>query len=469
MNGVQLAVDVDKITYEQEQTELTKFILNERFFKPWLSSGDFNNLNNLNKEAALEIFITSTCNQSCQYCYLYNNPGIYPIEFNKKDTILNNLQILCDWIVFRRFYIPKVELFSGEIWHSNYGLEVLEILYQSLSQIQWTHYLVIPSNCSFVRDELQLAKIQRYINKFSKIGVSLSFSISVDGMIIENKMRPLNDSSIQKTEEFYERLFLFAQHNTYYFHPMVASNSAAYWIENAKWWMKMCEKYDMDFDTVMMMLEVRNNDWTDESIKQYCDFLDFLIEDYKTRRCGGNNEEFLKQLLGLKNGNLSGYIPFGLTKADTFAGCTASNNLTVRLGDMAICPCHRTAYNKLLYGWFKIENNKIVDIIGNNPQMAIRCLMTNNTYGTLNCDVCSYRDICLKGCFGSQFENTGDAFYPVEGVCHFFKQKYHFLVTKYCDMGLQELLNSYTPYFLHYPTVQEYKKIIRGILNNESI
>jgi hypothetical protein len=28
-----------------------------------------------------------------------------------------------------KFFIPQVELFSGEIWHSSYGLEILEILY----------------------------------------------------------------------------------------------------------------------------------------------------------------------------------------------------------------------------------------------------------------------------------------------------------------------------------------------------
>ena len=135
----------------------------------------------------------------------------------------------------------------------------------------------------------------------------------------------------------------------------------------------MCDKYDMSFDITLMMLEVRNDNWTDENIKDYCDFLAYLIEEYKTRKCNDDNNTFFKRLFGfLPDGDLEGYIPYALPRTDTFAGCTVSNNLTVRLGDMAICPCHRTAYNKLLYGWFKIENNKIVDIIGNNPQMAMR-------------------------------------------------------------------------------------------------
>ena len=58
--------------------------------------------------------------------------------------------------------------------------------------------------------------------------------------------------------------------------------------------------------------------------------------------------------------------------------------------------------------------------------MASRVLMANNTYATLNCDVCKYNTICLKGCFGSQYEVTGDPFYPINNICDFFKTKYKF-------------------------------------------
>lgn len=464
MDNVQLAMDVDKKTYEQEQSELIKFILNERFFKAW-EYCDFSDYNNLTSESCLEIFITSTCNQKCKYCYLQKNIDLYPPEINNKEMILSNLHILCDWIETRQFFIPRVELYSGEIWHNSYGLEILDILYRHLSQKKWTNQIVIPSNCSFVLDETQLSKIQRFINKFNRIGINLCFSISVDGMVIENLTRPLNNNLI-KTEEFYERLFLFAKHNTFYFHPMVASESIHLWKENVQWWQSMCEKYDMDFETCTMLLEVRNPDWTKETIQQYCELLDYLIEDYKKRKCKNDNIEFFKTLLGLKEG-LGGYVPFGLAQADTFAGCTLPRYLTVRLGDMALCPCHRTAYNKFLYGWFKVENNKIIDIIGNNPQMATRCLMTNNQYGTLKCDVCPINNFCLKGCFGSQYETLGDPFYPIENICEFFISKFNFLIKKYVDMGILEFIDSYTPYFIHYPTLQKQKKTIEGVLNSE--
>lgn len=245
---------------------------------------------------------------------------------------------------------------------------------------------------------------------------------------------------------------------------MVAASSIHKWIENFEWWKTMCEKYDMDVDRAVMMLEVRNDNWTEECIQKYCELLDYMIEDEKIRKCNNDNSVFFRRLfcLGQNEQNpIDGYVPYGISPADTFAGCSVANYLTVRLGDMAICPCHRTAYNRLLYGWFKVEDNQIVDIIGNNPQMATRVLMSNNTYCTLGCDVCKYHTICLKGCFGSQYEALGDPFYPIQNICDFFIAKYSFLINKYIEMGAIDYLNSYTPYYLFYPRVRELKKIFK--------
>lgn len=467
-NTVVTAMAADKSQFQKEQSDIIKVLLNERYFKPWLSlehriDEDINHT--LLPESSLEIFITSTCNQSCEYCYLYNNPGIYPPEYNNKTLILNNLKILYNWIEGKNFFIPKIEFYSGEIWHSDYGLEVLEITYQSLKDKKWTEFITIPSNCSFVRNESQLNKIQRYINKFARIGVRIAFSISVDGAIIENEMRPLNNTEI-KNDNFYDRLMLFAAHNNYCFHPMVAAKSAHKWIENHKWWEAQCEKYDLDVEKIMM-LEVRNNDWDEESIKYYLEFLDYLIDRYKHVYCNDNNVEFFKHYFNFnENSKLDGYIPYALSEADTFAGCTVSNHMTVRLGDMAICPCHRTAYNKYLYGWFEIKDNQIIDIIGHNPQMASRILMANNNIATLECDICPINERCLKGCYGSQLEIEGDPFIPIQSVCNFFKAKYVFLVKKYVSMGILDFIDSYSPVFINYEMLYKTKKFIKGVLRS---
>lgn len=461
---------VNQKQFDKEQTSIIKMLLDERFFEPWREKycygKDMDNFNSLLPESSLEIYITSTCNQACSYCYLYNNKGIYPAEFNKKSQILKNLHILYNWIEENNFFIPKIEFFSGEIWHNDYGLEVLEITYEHLQKFHFTNHITIPSNCSFVMDNMQLAKIQRYINKFKNIGVFIHFSISVDGEIIEDYSRPLVNGE-RKTQEFYDKLFLFAKHNNFAFHPMVSSYNVKHWIENYEWWKSKFEIYEF-VPRDLMMLEVRNDDWTDETIQQYCDFMDYIINDSIKNQFKGDSYKFLLYILALANNdNLeNGYFPYALPKTDNFQGCTIPSHMTVRLGDLAICPCHRTAYNKYLYGKFIVEDDKIVDIEGNNPQIAIRALMANNNYASFGCDSCVYRDYCLKGCFGSQYESTGDPFIPIPSVCKFFKAKYDFLVKKYIDLGIYDIIEKVTPYNVHFERTYMFGQFLKEVENS---
>ena len=77
----------------------------------------------------LELYITSTCNQSCEYCYLCKYPDLYPAEYNKPELIKKNLKILLDYLIVNKCQIPILDLFSGEIWHNQYGWDILEIIY----------------------------------------------------------------------------------------------------------------------------------------------------------------------------------------------------------------------------------------------------------------------------------------------------------------------------------------------------
>jgi hypothetical protein len=62
------------------------------------------------------------------------------------------------------------------------------------------------------------------------------------------------------------------------FHPMVYSKSCKYWIENYKWFKEKIKEYNLP-DRDPMMLEVRNDNWTDEDIDYYLEFIDFLIDE----------------------------------------------------------------------------------------------------------------------------------------------------------------------------------------------
>jgi hypothetical protein len=470
-------IQEDKNQFQQEQNDLLKVVLSERYFKPW-SLSPFNKTISSVPAGHLEIYITSQCNQQCEYCYLVNNPAIYPKEFLNKNVILENLRALYQWIWENEFNIPQVEFFTGEIWHSNYGFEVLDITLEYLQKGMRFQQILIPSNCSFVRDKKTLEKIQYYINNFAQIGVPLAFSISVDGKIVDAQVRPGSQENIY-TDEFYDTLFEFAKFNRFGFHPMLAACDVHLWIENHKWWKSQIKKYDLDMGDVMI-LEVRNGDWTPEAIEEFCKFEKYLIDDLvecnlgdigrACEECFGINQTYLdKHGYSLSGVEQRSYMPHHLAEVDEFLGCTIQNVMTVRLGDLAICPCHRTAYNKNLFGWFiKNDEGKICDIKANNPQLAIRTLLVNNVTATLGCDACIYNRYCMTPCCGQQMEKYHDMFRIDPIVCKFLKTKHKFLISYYNEIGfLDWIKNNITPYHVFYPKAENLLKFYEDVKEEE--
>lgn len=452
-------ISADKTQFQKEQDELLKMVLDLRYFNPWRKAGreGFDKYSTVN-DTSLELYLTSTCNQNCEYCYLQKYPELYPAEFNKKDLIMKNLDILYNWIIEQQMYIPKIDLFCGDIWQWEWGLEFFQKTWDAIDRGLVTDCISIPSNCSFVRDWEQTCKIQKWIDKFRARGIELCFSISVDGKIIEDVNRPFKSQKEQeKDDEFYDRILLFATHNGYGFHPMVAAVTVEKWIENHKWWEEIFKRYDCDVDDKLMMLEVRNHDWTKEKMQAYVDFMKYLIDRQVKRH--GSVESFAKSLFGLAPGYVGGYVPFAPAPLDTFAGCTVCNSLTVRLGDMAIAPCHRQAYNKFLYGHFKLEDDKIVGLIANNPQHAIRILMANNNICHWGCDTCDIARYCLKGCYGAQYEATNDPFIPDPMVCEFFRYKWKGLMNYYQEIGVLDVLRQIGPYSEQFEDIQEFLRM----------
>ena len=174
------------------------------------------------------------------------------------------------------------------------------------------------------------------------------------------------------------------------------------------------------------MLEVRNDGWTAESIREYTEFLDYLIDKMLREHCGGNVKKLAQHLFltDIFNPGGKGYVNFGMAPATSFQGCTVSNMLTVRLGDLAIPPCHRTAYGELLYGRFRVEDGKIAGIEEHNPQMASRILFQDNILYAPGCDYCPYNYFCLQGCFGARRKTGKDPFMSIESICRLFRAVY---------------------------------------------
>lgn len=426
--------------FKQENDDILKFILNDKFFS------HFNEKDLPLQEARglqIEFYITSVCNQKCEYCYLTKHGDeLYPKEIRNIDQILHNEELVLQWLLDNNFVLHDLDLFSGEIWGMSFGNRVMSIILKYLKKGLKIKNIMIPSNCSFLLDDKSTAYVQGFIDEYFKYGTHLRFSASVDGQVIETKTRPLkNDSKKENknTNEFYEKLFNFCLKNSYGYHPMVSYEGIEYWTENYDWWMKYFEKYRLTLDDCIMFLEVRNDGWTEEKIKHFLKFMNHAFDYIFYKICDGDVDTIIKNDIFHVDSRPRNYNVVNLNLSGKKPACTIGRSLTIRLGDLAICPCHRLSYKQFLYGNFVVKNDKIVDIEAKNIQMANKIFYVNTT-NQHKCDCCKYNKICMKGCFGAQFECTKDPFLPCDSVCNLIQAKINFLITKYIDTGILKRL-----------------------------
>jgi len=125
-------------------------MLDLRYFNPWRNLSKYNNERAIKNDTQLELFITADCNQNCEYCYLKRYDKLYPKEFRNSQIILKNLQILYDYILENQFQIPVIDFFSGEIWHSQFGHDILDITLEYIKKGMSIGYIMITSNCFFI-------------------------------------------------------------------------------------------------------------------------------------------------------------------------------------------------------------------------------------------------------------------------------------------------------------------------------
>lgn len=457
--------------FQQENNELLKFILTERFFKPWKNGKILIQENEdtlkeidagLYSSSGLELYLTSSCNQKCEYCYLakYENK-LYPQHLNNENNIINNLKIILEWIIENDFSIPSMDLFTGEIWHSDFGLLVLDTILSYLDKGLDVKRFIIPSNMSFIHDEDQICRIQQRIDKAKQLyNAYFIFSASIDGKYCDDG-RP-SKNNLVNDDAFYERLFLFCQYNQFFFHPMISATNVFNWKENYLWWKEQCKEYNFIFHKAIMNIEVRNDDWTEEAIKAREDLEEFIFNDYFDDVCHKDLDLFTKHCFASPDRFIQaeGYNVPTFPIAYTFPGCTVADHLTIRVGDLAIVPCHRTAYDKFIYGYFKVEDNRIVDIYrANNVRMAMKIYFMNNTNTNYECDICNYADYCTKGCFGAQYEYTGDPFIPCKSVCNMIKRKIKKRISLYEQFGVIDKIKELTEFDREYEYAQHFLKM----------
>lgn len=445
----------NKITWEQENDTLIENLFKQMFSHIQRQIPGHEN------GFTVELFITSECDQRCEYCYLVKHGHkLYPAPARDHATILHNMDLLFNYLNKNGLVPAHIDIFTGEIWCSEFGCQVLQKLLDYVKNLEDPpHQIMIPSNFSFILEEKYLKAIEYYINAFDYYNVNLAFSCSNDGGILDRHSRPFHSAEkteMKDTEEYYKMLFEFCRKHHFGFHPMVSAYGIEQWGEQYKWWIDKIKEYDMDLYTSIMFLEVRNNEWTEDKVKAYLEYLNTAIDYTLSAYYDGDVNKIVSDIINLpiepKRSNcvLKNYSHLGLGDASKGMSCSIERAAMIRLGDLAWIPCHRTGYDKFLFGTFKVENDEIVGIKANNLPLLFS-IHGVGYQGHMKCDVCPIGAICPRGCYGAQFEHSKELFYPCPTVCDLYFAKILMLYHK-----LDYYVQTYGCNFTHFLQQKDY-------------
>lgn len=420
------------MTHNDEQKALFLDYLNKHTFSYWKGeeiSG---------YDAELELIITPTCNTKCVYCY-YNNFAekyIYPKEINCKDNIIKNCEEVMKWVHKNKYKPRSIEIFSGEFINLPYCDEILTIIDKYAAK---GTCVTIPTNGTFCRSEKTIEKAQKILDEYDPYcknhNIAVFYSLSVDGKYLDNTTRAMK-SGTQYDDAFYDRLFSFAYKNHLLFHPMVGAEGIDKWPDNYDWYIDNIMKYfgcdEKEAFRKIYLLEVRNPDWSADECKAMERFVNYLVD--KTFKAYGNDVDnyWNNFLSGRNNFNFfSGLI----SSCGRGLGCSIQQCFAVRLGDLALVPCHRTAYKGFNACYLKFDEDSNLDIEIENPNMYMFIQSFDAKCGIM-CSDCPISSMCSHYCLGANYEVNKDFFIPVKSVCLMEYAKAKALVEAFDRIGV---------------------------------
>ena len=415
-------------------------------------------LSNTNQQRTIELIIRPDCNQSCEYCYIYQHgKDLYPITKRKSNSeILNNIQLFLNYLLEKNLYIQNWDIFAGDLFYDDFWFDMMDIFfkyYKNLIQLQDNKpvSIMMPNNFSFCHFDEKIIRVKKYIQKAKELSIDIIFSYSSDGKY-SNNIREKQ----QLSDEYYHKVFSLMAEYGWGAHPMISYEGIDSAIANYDWWVEQYNKYiipNNPDDYLPGFLEVRNDGWTEEDILKYLTLLDHIIW-HRFSMCHYNKNEFMKYLFFpdnyLKHHNILHRHDMDLITLlfypleDNIMHCGISKELSINCADLSFIPCHRTSYSFFTGGQFIIENNKIIGIQALEGINGFFNQISANTAFNLKCYNCPNRYFCMKGCRGAQFEYSCETFLPIPSVCSLLNSKINFLVLRYHELDIFNELFSQT-------------------------
>lgn len=435
--------------YEREETQLFEYFMDTQLIPKGTE-----------KEHAiakheLELILNTNCDQQCKYCYLVNHgKGLYPVHASN-EVLLKNVDLILDYVYNnRKCHFYTIDLFGGEIVRNNLIFDTLDLIKKYFLIVQEQEpdlfkyrltRIIIPNNLSFVPSRPDIVeKIYQYQEEFqTRFNTRIMFSWSCDGPYS-------SDIREQKTldESYYDAIIEFCKKSSSGCHPMISSVGIDSLKDNYIWWLDVSKRLsDRPEEFQPMFLEVRNDDWTEESIKKYLSFLDFAMEK-RLELCNNDVEELAYHLFAGDGANNSlpaafNYdflkFPIGCSKRqeqESFT-CNMQRAVYFNCNNLSLVICHRLSYNHLVGCYFNTDENNehIIGLTPHNLNAYINIhIMKASMHPT--CDTCKYLPYCMQGCLGAQAEANGDPLMPCTTVCSMIQAKLQYLIKLYNDYGV---------------------------------
>jgi len=417
--------------FKQENDRLLNSFFERTFFSGWT-----NNDPRYENFRRLELILNSKCNLRCKYCY-YTKHGreLYPDKISKPKLILDNLKMLLDWLI-EHGYAPTIDFFSGEPLFQNVGFDALYMILSMFRPVKMKpKAIVIPTNYTFLLSKSLTGRVEDLIED-SKGSIPIYLSASFDGKFCEGN-RPMKTKVDRRVNAYYNKCFRFNKRHGFGFHPMVYSELIERWRDNFLWFQSMFKRFNIPFNNIYL-LEVRNVEWSKPQLREYAKFIKFLIKWTFENPCKGGVSNYLDFIFKRRGYNI---LSNCLTTIGRGVGCSLQSCLYVRLGDLAIVPCHRQSYDEFILGRFKVEDEKIVGIEAEDPELAIAEITFDHKV-LPQCESCMIKHLCQGQCPGSMYEITGDPFSVIPSVCRLEHIKVRAMIEAYKEIGIYSAIKA---------------------------
>lgn len=211
-----------------------------------------------------------------------------------------------------------------------------------------------------------------------------------------------------RDDDYYDRVFEYNSKTYGGFHPMVYSKNIKNWKKNFDWFQEMFEKHGIPWWAIYL-LQVRNEEWTKEDIKDFGDFIDYLYEFLSKKLNREDMADFI-----LKDGfNL-------LTQPYVSCGrgltCAIQNQFSIRPSDLMMYPCHRTGYEDFYYGQMIEDEEEVLKFKCKNVEQLVSTYSIHKEALPM-CSQCPIAVLCAGPCLGAQYESNKNLYAPIPSVC----------------------------------------------------